>query len=149
MQLAFKTLPKLASKKQRHKARRCCPLAHEPSASHAGKQHHAACPQRRSAFGALVSFIVVPQSIEVPHSRNLPLFELFLNPPFDPCSKTNTQAARAATAARCHLKLPLPREPQMTTQIPFPGEHYRQPVMDIVDAGFTRPLFRRSSLLGA
>jgi hypothetical protein len=42
----------------------------------------AASSRKRSAFGARVSFIEVPQSIEVPHSRNLPLFELLFFPPF-------------------------------------------------------------------
>lgn len=31
----------------------------------------------------------------------------------------------------------------MTTHIPLPGDHHRSPVMDIVDDGFPRPLFRR------
>jgi len=47
-------------------------------------------------------------------------FRAFSFPPFRTLSKTNTRSCTSGTAARCHLKLPRQREPQMTTQDPLP-----------------------------
>jgi hypothetical protein len=72
---------------------------------------------------ALVSFIAVPQSMEVPlrgplHFSNFffPFFQSFLR-------NIHRQAARAVLAARCHLRLALPSKSQMTTLLPRQGEH--------------------------
>jgi hypothetical protein len=77
MQLAFRNLSKLASAKRI--------AAGTPSlVHHLNKRRYARTRSvsqhvraSRSAFGALVSFIEVPQSMEVPPVRNLPPFELF------------------------------------------------------------------------
>jgi hypothetical protein len=50
---------------------------------------------KRSACGALVSFIEVPQSIEVPLCGTFNFSALFFSS-FQTFEKTNTQAARAA-----------------------------------------------------
>lgn len=98
----------------------------------------------RSAFGALVSFIAVPQSIVVPLCGTSTLLRAFYSS-FLFLSKNQFRVARAATAARCHLRPSLPREPQMTTHTPSQGSITVSPVMDIVDDGLS-PSVLSSSL---
>jgi hypothetical protein len=70
----------------------------------------------------------------LPALRNLQLFKLFI-PPFKTFEKSNAQAARADIRS-------LPFETRSPKRVSndhansLPREHYRQPVMDIVDVGF-------------
>jgi hypothetical protein len=74
---------------------------------------------KRSAFGALVSFIEVPQSIEVPLCGTFN-FSRFSFSSFQTFSKNQHTSCTSGTAARCHLKLSRQREPQMTMHTPVP-----------------------------
>ena len=123
----FKNLPEARFQKAAHRSSRpqmvfaqC--LARTPE--HASTQRCRYLLAQTGAFGALVSFIEVPQSIEVPLLRNLPLFQAF-SPPFFSLQENQHLSCTSGFTARCHLRPSLPREPQMTTHTPFPGEHYR------------------------
>ena len=108
----------------------------EPSPMRTSIRRYRRILAQRNAPSALVSFIEVPQSIEVPLQRNLPLFELFSFTPFKKLSKNQHASCTSGQAARCHLRPSRQRESQMTTRSPSQGNITDSPVMDIVDGGF-------------
>ena len=118
----LKTFQKLASKKQctAHRGRNWCLPNFLRNHQHVrASSIYAACSRKRGAFGALVSFIEVPQSIEVPLRGTFHFFRAFRS---SFLSFLNQHlSCTSGSAARCHLRPSLPREPQITTQTPFPG----------------------------
>jgi hypothetical protein len=103
---------------------------------------NAARSRKSSAPPALVSFIAVPQSMEVPLCGPLHTLRALLVPPFDPSSNQQLSCT-SGFSARCHLRPALPSESQMTTSSPAKGNITDRSVICIVDVGFPRPFFRR------
>ena len=134
VQLALQTFRARFNKKDSRPGMRHLPSP--TSASRTNAPRIAARPCWESAFGALVSFIEVPQSIEVPLRRNLQLFELIIS------SFQNILKNQHAKLHERHCRS-LPLEARSSEQASNDHAHPRprgnitdQPVMDIVDVGF-------------
>ena len=114
---------------------------------HPDTRAHGVMPPARGAKRLRRASFIYSGSLKYSGSalRNLHTSSSFPNFLLSFPSKNQLRVARAATAARCHLRPSLPREPQMTTQTPFPGSITVSPVMDTVDVGFS-PSVLSSSL---
>ena len=124
VQLAFKNLSKARLQKAAPQNPKMLPARFEPASWRASKRRSAASSRRRSAFGALVSFIEVPQSIEVPLCGTFHFSSFFVSSFRFPSENQHTSCT-SGYGRSLPFEAPSPERASNDHVKPLPRGHHR------------------------